>query len=63
VGTDPSLMTHHHFLFLFDAVMMSVAMLSVLAISVVVGEVRRLPHTSVLFSQQIIQLDVEGRHG
>ena len=40
----------HHFLFLLDAMMVSVAMLSVLAIAVVVGEVWRLAYASVFLS-------------
>ena len=62
MGSDPSLMTHHNFLFLLDAMIVSVAMLSVLAIAVAVGIVRRLAHASVLLSHQVIKLDVERRH-
>ena len=68
---DPTLMTHHHFLFLVVGAMMVLAIAVVVLASMVlsipvmvpvVREVGRLTNPSVLLRQQIVQLDVERCH-
>ena len=66
--SKPSLVAHHHVLLLVlrasSMASSGVAMPTAAVVLPVVGKVRRrLPNSCVLLSQQIVQLDVEGRHG